>query len=464
MPRPSAASLLACGAVALSVGIASARAPNVAAFTSWLLLAVVLALRFPVALIGFLAVVEPLQAMITAALPGAIRYFDEAIVLVMAAVVLGPRLLSRPSLLLRDRFLQVVVAIVLWNMISALKNEVPAKVAGAGLFVSLDYVALFLALRALPLGRRAARTLVIVVVGLGLAALVVGLAQHAFEDAVRLEWQFMPTERDMLRVPSLFSHPNDFGYYMLHATFVAVAAGICLRGAGFKVVAVACAFGVILSVSRSAHAALFLGLAVGALAVSRRLRPALLAIGLVVVALMGPFFFRALDSRIEKIRTEHGDARLTYAAQAAPILKEHFIIGVGPGRFGGEVARRFGSPVYARYDVRFDSHWKTVDSFWLHLVVESGFVGLLLFGALLYRVFRRARELLDQGGHDPWVQTLVLSVPMLVTMHALVGVSSMALEANYSAGHFWLILGTALSAAGDRLGDASRGALEAEAR
>ena len=150
---------------------------------------------------------------------------------------------------------------------------------------------------------------------------------------------------------------------------------------------------------------------------------------------------------LSSVEREGGDARFTYAQQGFEIVEQRPWLGVGPGRFGGVVAQRYGSEVHDAFGVEFTSTWKTVDSFWLHLVVESGALGTLALLALLVISMAHARRRLRSGRGSPEQRLLCLAVIMLVPAHLVINLSSMALEANTTAAVLWLLVGLALSPA-----------------
>ena len=122
-----------------------------------------------------------------------------------------------------------------------------------------------------------------------------------------------------------------------------------------------------------------------------------------------------------------------------------YLAGKFVDRFGGVVAQRYGSDVHTAYGVKFTSTWKTVDSFWLHLLVESGALGTLAFLAILLVPFVLARRRLFSGQGPPEQRILCLAVMMLVPAHFVINLSAMALEANATSAVLWAIVGLALA-------------------
>ena len=90
-----------------------------------------------------------------------------------------------------------------------------------------------------------------------------------------------------------------------------------------------------------------------------------------------------------------GEYRVYAALKSAEIWSDHPLLGVGPGRFGGAVAQRFGSPVHEAYRVLpLDGVHEPLDLFWARLPAEIGLLGaatyLLVFGAAMAVCVRAA--------------------------------------------------------------------------
>jgi O-antigen ligase len=398
---------------------------------------------FPVLLFAGLMLVAPLQPVLAAIDPG-LKVLDEGVVLLFSASVLGVALWRAPRELFRHPLLWWSLGFLGLGGLSGLLNGVGLEQTVMGLFVTLDYVVLAIALLVLPVGRTTLQAVIAVLLVLGALAAALGFVQHVLElDALPSYARFI-WERDMLRVPSFLRHPNDLAYLMLPVTFVA-AAGLWLRGGVvYALAALVGAAGMLLAVSRSSYVALALGLLCAVLfggLASRKVWGLLLGAGLLLAPLMAP----GIISRIEKVQREGGDARFTYAKQGLEIARDRPLLGVGPGRFGGVVAQRYGSDVHKEFGIEFNSTWMTVDSYWLHLVVESGLLGMLAMLGLLFEAFRRARRRLLRGEGSPEQRILCLALLMLIPAHVLINLSAMALEANTTAAVLWLLVGLALA-------------------
>jgi O-antigen ligase len=136
------------------------------------------------------------------------------------------------------------------------------------------------------------------------------------------------------------------------------------------------------------------------------------------------------------------DLRTLLIRNAVPIVRDHPVLGVGPGRYGGAAADIFGTPIYEQYGtVRLlvDPAQRTVDDFWLHLLVETGVIGAALFVAMILAALRpivRGARATSFGRHVALAGTAGAVISL-----SLNAVTTMLLEANSVAFLFWAMLG-----------------------
>ncbi|MEO8639137.1 MAG: O-antigen ligase family protein [Chloroflexota bacterium] len=343
--------------------------------------------------------------------------------------------------------------------ISALVNAVPAGHALAGIGFTVDAVALFVLARVVRFDPRQALMAINILVGLVLAAAVVAVAQailspHLFGLSA-LQGRF----GEVYRLAGFFGDPNAFAAFLSASIPFALFGATGLRTARGRRIALAGAFLLVLalwlSFSRGGWLGAVGGFGVASLVLDRRalrLGSVVVAVALVVALVMPRDLLCAeCDARPDLVGSTFGrvatvgagkDLRTTLVANAMPIIAEHPLLGVGPARYGGAAADLFGTPVYATYgtDRLFvNPSQGTVDNFWLHLVVESGLLGLLAYlgmiGAALRPIVRSART-----------AALGRRVALAGISGAVIGLSinaftTMLLEANSVAFLFWFLLG-----------------------
>ena len=135
------------------------------------------------------------------------------------------------------------------------------------------------------------------------------------------------------------------------------------------------------------------------------------------------------------------EIRVVFAREAVPLWFARPVLGYGPGTFGGVVAletdpswNRHPRLGPAGFDLRGFSG-KTVDSFWLHLVIELGTVGLIAYLVWLWLL---VRPLLPARA-DTFVQCGVASVAFVV----VIGVFSLSPEGPFVPALLFAALGFA---------------------
>jgi O-antigen ligase len=148
----------------------------------------------------------------------------------------------------------------------------------------------------------------------------------------------------------------------------------------------------------------------------------------------------ATVGRLDTI-AEGTDLRVHFMLNAAPIIVDHPVIGAGPGRYGGAVAWRFGTPLYEEYTDGAVPEGRTVDNFWLHLLVEFGVLGTLLFATAIWVALRRSiAEARRSGG---WDRILVAGGAAIAIVIAVDSIAEMLLEGNTTSFAVWFFLGLA---------------------
>ncbi|WP_175440124.1 O-antigen ligase family protein [Micromonospora nigra] len=144
------------------------------------------------------------------------------------------------------------------------------------------------------------------------------------------------------------------------------------------------------------------------------------------------------------------EIRVLYLQQVARILPRQPVLGFGIGQFGGVVAEKndpnwhrnpkFGPAGFNRYGF----HAVQVDSFWLHLVMEVGLLGLVVYlvwlAAVALPLLRRIRQA-RRGAAAP-AQSTVWGVTALV-FACVVGFLSPSLEDPLLPPLLWTVVGVA---------------------
>lgn len=342
---------------------------------------------------------------------------------------------------------------------SAVLNAVPGPQAVAGFGFTIDAVGLFVLARIVGFTPLQARRAIVWLVGVALLAALVTTAQALLSPHLLGLASLQGRYGEVYRLAAFFGDPNTLAAFLsaaipftlFAATGLGAARGrrLALAGATLLVLALW------LSFSRGGWLGAVGGFALAAFLLDRRaLRLGLAVVLVTLVAAMlmprdlvcdsceeRPDLLGSTFGRLDTVG-EGRDLRTLFALNALPIIGDHPVLGVGPGRYGGAAADIFGTPVYARYgtdELFVNPTQRTVDDFWLHLVVESGILGMVMFagmiGATLRPMVRSART---AAGSQRLMLAGSVGAIAALTINSL---TTMLLESNSMAFLFWLLLG-----------------------
>lgn len=354
---------------------------------------------------------------------------------------------------------RLTFAFVLLGAISAVVNAVPVGQALAGIGFTVDAVAVFVLARLVGFRTRQALAAIGVLLGLVLAGAVVAVAQALVSPHLLGLSVLSGRFGELYRLASFFGDPNTFAAFLSAAVPFALFGATGLRTTRGRRIALAAAFLLVLALWLSFSRGGWLG-AVGGFAIAALIidhRPMRVGAVVVVLALLVATFMPRnvlcttckarpdlVGSTFGRVSTvsRGGDLRVLFILNGTPIVADHPVLGVGPGRYGGAAADIYDTPVYARYgtDKLFSNpSQRTVDDFWLHIVVESGLLGLTVYLAMvataLIPIIRRARTAAFGRG------VALAGISGAVIGLAINAVTTMLLEANSVAFLFWFLLG-----------------------
>jgi O-antigen ligase len=402
--------------------------------------------------------------VISLAIPAGLRpattYASEALLVVVGATVTIAAVREGRLLpAVRHRVLAGLAAFVAIGAVSAMLNGVPPAVAVAGLVFTLDAAVLFALSRLVPFDERQAGWAVAAFVVVAAAAALLAMGQVIIHPNFLGLESFAGRFSEGQRVTSLLVSPNLLGVLLALALPFPLLA--CLQSTGRRrwvagAVTLLLSLALLYSFSRGAWLALLLATVVISVAVERRAIALLVVIGLVTfaIALVLPRHLadpRRGDERFDLVaatlgRLEalgEGDLRVQFVENAAPIIRDHPLVGAGPGRYGGAVARTFGSPLYTEYTAGTVPAGRTVDNFWLHLLVESGVLGTLAFvAAMAVGVGGTLQAARRSAGPR---RALLAGCAAAITIVAIDSITEMALEGNTMAFAAWFLVGMATS-------------------
>jgi O-antigen ligase len=385
------------------------------------------------------------------------RFFSEALLVLMTLALawVGAR---RGTLVtaLRHPFTGAVAVFGAISVVSAIFNAVPPAVAVAGLLFTLDAAILFYLPRMVGYSHEDAQRAMWAIAGVVALTSLLAIGQALLSPDLLGVTPVAGMSGEGVRFGSLVRNPNILG------TLIGMALPFTL----FSLVrmprdrrwwttfgmAFALVLALLLTYSRGSWLGVAVGFGVVALIIDRR---ALVAFGVVVVLayvtavvmpkaiLAGgsPSYdpFATTVNRFNAVG-DGRDLRTLFIVNALPIVADHPILGVGPGRYGGAAASVFGSPVHVRYGTDLLlTNQQTADNFWLHMGVEGGALGFSAFLAMIgTALIQPIRALRGASGSRFSVPAGVVSATAVVCVAT---VTTMLLEGNTAAFLFWFLLG-----------------------
>jgi O-antigen ligase len=465
-----AVGLLALGAVTAAVLLARASSAGYVLFVAELLAIVALAtVRWPRAMLVVVVLAPILDRFIIAPLIASqvgfvAQYLSEAMLAWVGMVLLavGARD-GRVIPALRHPATIALGAFVGLGLLSAFVNGVPPLTVAAGFFYTLDAVAIFYLCRLVGFNHRQAVMTVGAVGGAVLLMALISIGQALLAPGI-LWLDVVPGRSgEAARIGSVVRNPNAFGSLIALILPFALFGSVRLSRPRLRwalaAAALVMAMALLLTYSRGSWLGILFAMIAITLFLDRKVLLAAIGVGALAFLLVNvmprnllvasapgnmapPPDFNIIETttdRVGKVGTGR-DLRTQLILNAIPILRDHPLLGVGPGRYGGAAADHFASPVHRQYGteklLRFQ---QTVDNFWLHIVVEAGILGaaafIALIGVVVVRLVKAARQAV--GSH------YVMAGGMLVAITAgvIITGTTMGLEANTVAFMFWFVLG-----------------------
>jgi len=384
-------------------------------------------------------------------------YFSEVLLLLVAAGI-TVRALRDGSLIaaLRHPVIAFLAAFVLLGAVSAVANGVPPVVAGAGILFTVDAAVLFVLPRIVGFTARQAAIAAGGFVAVALLAAVLALGQVVLDPNFLGLEAFAGRFSEGHRIASFLVNPNMLGVVLAIAIPIASIAAFRLVDMRWRVAAVASSAILVLALLYTFSRGAWLGLGVAMLVVGLVLeRRALLLVVVLSAIAFGAAFIIPRDVLLDpadRLNTDLGggtlgrfdsldgaDLRLLFIENAAPIIADHPVIGAGPGRYGGAIAWRLGTPLSDEYTAGAVPRDRTVDNFWLHLTVEFGVLGSLVF---LSAIAVAVRQLIGAARRAVgWNRGLLASFAAVAIVLVLDSLTEMLLEGNTTSYSMWLFLG-----------------------
>lgn len=363
----------------------------------------------------------------------------------------------------RDPVVGFGIVFVVLAAVSAFVNAVPPIVAGLGVLMTVDALAVYVLARMVPAEHHDVHAAAGVVVGAASLLAVFGIGQVLLDPNLLGFFSFEGRFGEGGRITSFVGNPNMVAVVLGLALPFALYGSTRLEAVRWRWAARVSLFLIVLALlltfSRGAWLAVLLGTVIGALLLDwRSVVTLLVAVALSWITATYMPRNLALDSgasaaqppsvpdilgstgdRVGNLGGE-GELRIRFIREGLPIIQDHVLLGAGPGSYGGAAASVTDSPLYDEYDASLYGY-RTVHNFWLHLLGEAGAIGTAVFLTmiigLVVRFARAARRVTDAS---------FVVLAGAATMALVAGFSSiteMTFEGNMPVFIVWVLFGLA---------------------
>ncbi|MGI8659228.1 MAG: O-antigen ligase family protein [Candidatus Limnocylindria bacterium] len=365
---------------------------------------------------------------------------------------------------MRDPLMPLMILFVLVASVSAVVNAMPPGVAVLGVVMTVDAVAIYFLARMVPTSDQSAMRAVGAIVSVAFVAAVIGILQVTLHPDLFGFASFAGRFGEGGRITSFLGNPNMVAAVIGFTLPFPLLAARRLERSRERWIA----FGVtttfllalLLTFSRGGWLAVVLGVIVTVALLDRRaivtLGAAVVVAWLITVTMPRNLLVASedlelyfpdggapsiIDSTLDRLDEvyERRDLRMRFIREGLPIIAEHPILGVGPGRYGGAASVIVPSPVYAEYGIGLYG-FRTVHNFWLHLFGELGAIGGAVFVVavlgLWLRFVKAARD-----AHDPRRFLLLAGTATAISIVTLNNMTEMVFEGNFPGFVIWLMVG-----------------------
>ncbi len=352
----------------------------------------------------------------------AVTYLDEAAILLLFAAAAGNALAARRRLPV-NFLLFGIGGVILAGVIGGLVNKTPPVIVLSAVLIYLKGFLVLAVFAAFSYSESFLKKLVKLFAFLTLFILLLAVVDLINPAGLRKltggvaekDWRLgMPS------VQSVFIHPGLFGWYCAFAGLYAFAFYLTRRKLKYFALVVFSLLGVVASIRLKPVGAMAAAMAAGLMVYSARAKVAIVGATLFLALIFLAVFQTRITGVIREQAAEYQNPlkpRTVFYRTALDLAGKRFPLGVGFGRFGGEIAARYYSPVYREYGFsRIHGLWPEgrflTDTFWPMVLGELGAIGFGFYLGLCFYIFlllRKAYRALE----SPYAKAFVLGTLMV---------------------------------------------------
>jgi hypothetical protein len=307
----------------------------------------------------------------------------------------------------------IVLALLGLGIISSVLSGVRPLVMGSDIVLMFKFYALFRGITLQEFDFSEFEGFLKLIYVIGFVSLGIAVFEIISPDAVKdLLWG-ESTKESMFDVRfgitsanSLFVHPGYYGWFMSIPTCAALGTYVITEKKSFLGLAAVFFLGMMLSMRRKPLVAVILALVLYFIFVRNsafKIRMStVMWVGASLVLFVVVFSDAIEELAISAINVYFVEGSFDYVARnvlylfSVIIAIDYFPFGAGLGQFGGFISVKYYSDVYYRYGLNTvyglsgketDPQF-AMDTFWPYILGQLGFIGLILFGLLLWLILR----------------------------------------------------------------------------
>ncbi|MEW6684728.1 MAG: O-antigen ligase family protein [Candidatus Edwardsbacteria bacterium] len=361
---------------------------------------------------------------------------DELLIAWSATLSIGTRIIKREQIY-RTPIDLPILGLIGAGLVSSLLHHVPMKIMTFGTVLMLKGFVVFYLFSQLDHTerhlQRYLRVIFVLAIVLYVFAIIELLFPSQFYASIRRDiW--LRYRAGLPVVQSLLSNYALFGWFTSFIGLFAVAFYYFSKNKKYLWIAGAFLLATIFSMSRKSIVGMLLAVILSFLFLPQEIKKKTVFSLAGVMGLLGLFLGANIIIAINTLLQESiftpfptTSARLVLYVVGLKIALVHFPFGVGLGRYGGWISVLYYSPVYREYglnmiyglgDVWKQGQWTFIaDTFWPHIMGETGFLGLACYVLIIFRLFSLCRSGISEI-YSLYPRVFILAA-MLILIEAL---------------------------------------------